>query len=106
MERHYIQKRLPGKAFLASAVVIAGSILFGVLGLFPALLPSTLDAAYAITIRNGASTHLTLTIMLVVAVVFVPLVMIYQAWAYRFFRRAPSITPGSTTTEDIGEETY
>lgn len=105
MERLYLQKRSSRKAFAASAVVIAGSVLFGVLGLFPNLLPSTIDAAYSITIRNAASTPLTLTIMLVVAVIFVPIVMIYQAWVYRFFRGTPHPAPGSGAGT-AGEETY
>ena len=68
-----------------SALTIMGVTLFGVLGIYPRLLPSSLDDAFSMTIANSASTHLTLHIMLGVALVFVPIVIIYQAWAYKTF---------------------
>jgi len=41
---------------------------------------------YAIlTLFNSASSPLTLTIMLIVALVFVPIVILYQTWVYRLF---------------------
>jgi cytochrome bd ubiquinol oxidase subunit II len=74
-----------GKALLASFGTILFCVLYGVIGLYPNLLPSTLDATYSVTIHNGASTPSTLAIMLLVALIFVPIVIIYQGWAYRFF---------------------
>jgi cytochrome d ubiquinol oxidase subunit II len=68
-----------------SAVMIAGLTLFGVVGLYPALLPSSISPEYSITITNAASSTLTLSIMLVVALVFVPIVAAYQFWLYRTF---------------------
>jgi cytochrome d ubiquinol oxidase subunit II len=104
VERYYIRKRLLRRAFFSSAAVIGLSALFGVLGLFPDLLPSTLNRGYGLTIRNAASTPLTLTIMLVVAVIVVPAVMLYQAWVYRLFRR--DITAPESTAETVPEEVY
>lgn len=68
-----------------SAVLIAGLAIFGVVGLYPALLPSSIDPANSITITNGASSPLTLKIMLAVALIFVPIVAAYQFWLYRTF---------------------
>ncbi len=68
-----------------SAVLIAGLTLFGVVGLYPALLPSSIAPANSITIANAASSPLTLKIMLGVALVFVPIVAAYQFWLYRTF---------------------
>jgi cytochrome d ubiquinol oxidase subunit II len=59
--------------------------LFGVVGLFPAILISTLNPAWSLTIHNAASSQLTLKIMLGVALFFVPIVVAYQAWVYRRF---------------------
>ena len=73
------------KAWAASAVAIIGVTLFGVIGLFPALLPSSLDPAYSMTIANSASSPKTLKIMLGVALVFVPLVIAYQSWLHVTF---------------------
>ncbi|WP_243367101.1 cytochrome d ubiquinol oxidase subunit II [Fundidesulfovibrio soli] len=85
MQRVYIGQRRLGLAWTASAVTIAGVALFGVLGIFPALLPSSLNPAWSMTIQNSSSSPLTLKIMLVVALTFVPIVIAYQAWVYKTF---------------------
>lgn len=68
-----------------SAVIISGLTLFGVVGLYPALLPSSIDPAFSITISNAASSPLTLQIMLGVTLLFVPIIATYQFWLYRTF---------------------
>lgn len=68
-----------------SAVLISGLTLFGVMGLYPNLLPSNIAPEYSITIMNASSSTLTLSIMLAVALVFVPIVAAYQFWLYRTF---------------------
>lgn len=74
------------KAWSASSLTIGTATLFGVAGLFPRLLPSTMDPPYSLTIYNSASSPLTLKIMLGVALVFVPIVIAYQVWVYVLFR--------------------
>lgn len=84
----------------ASAVLIGATALFGVVGIFPALLPSSLNPAFSLTIENSSSTPLTLSIMLGVALVFVPVVIAYQIWTLRTFRHP-------VTKEDLEyEEAY
>lgn len=85
MQRVYIGQRRMGLAWTASAVTIVGVALFGVLGIFPALLPSSLNPAWSMTIQNSSSSPLTLKIMLTVALTFVPIVILYQAWVYKTF---------------------
>jgi len=53
-----------------------------------------LDAAYSLTAHNACSSPLTLKIMLVVVVLFVPIVLAYQIWTYHFFK-------GKVTQEDM-----
>jgi cytochrome d ubiquinol oxidase subunit II len=74
------------QAWFSSALTIVGCTFFGVIGLFPNMLPSSLDPAFSLTARNVSSSPLTLTIMLVVAIVFVPIVLVYQTWSYNLFR--------------------
>lgn len=76
----------PLKAFAASCVTILFVVFTGVTGLFPNLIPSSLDPAYSLTIYNSSSSHYTLTIMTVVALIFVPIVILYKIWVYRIFR--------------------
>ncbi len=83
------------KAWACSAVLIVSTTMFGVIGLFPALLPSSLNPAYSITIHNAASSQLTLKIMLTVALIMVPIVIGYQFWMHKVFAT-------KITDEDLG----
>lgn len=74
------------KAWFASCATIVGVTFFGVAGLYPRLLPSSLDPSHSLTIYNSASSSLTLTIMLVVTLIFVPIVIAYQVWVHFLFK--------------------
>lgn len=77
-----------GKAWLAwasSSVFIIGVTFFGVMGMFPGMLISSMDPAATLTAFNASSSELTLKIMLGVALVMVPIVLVYQVWTYRLF---------------------
>lgn len=78
-------------AWFSSAVFILCVTFFGLMGIFPNMLISTIDPAATITAFNGCSTPGTLTIMLGVALVMVPIVLLYQIWMYRLFSKP--ITP-------------
>jgi cytochrome d ubiquinol oxidase subunit II len=54
--------------------------------LFPRVMVSSTDFANSLTVGNSASTHYTLAVMSVVALVFIPLVLLYQGWTYHVFR--------------------
>ncbi|MFI6815156.1 cytochrome d ubiquinol oxidase subunit II [Nonomuraea sp. NPDC050328] len=69
----------------AGAVGLAVISLFAVL--YPDVLPSTIDPAYSLTVENAAASAKTLTIMTWVAVIFLPVVLLYQSWTYWVFRR-------------------
>lgn len=81
----FISSKSALAAWLCSAGTILMLTMFGVMGMFPALIPSSLDSAFSVTIANGASSPLTLSIMLGVALSCVPVVIIYQAWVYTVF---------------------
>ncbi|HEY0296979.1 MAG TPA: cytochrome d ubiquinol oxidase subunit II [Bordetella sp.] len=83
-------------AFIASAATIAGVILTVGFALFPFLLPSSSQPAAGLTIWDGSSSHLTLWIMLVAVVIFLPIITIYTAWVYRVMR-------GKVTHESVGD---
>jgi len=84
-------------AWFASSLTIVGATLFGVVGLYPNLFPSSLDPAYSLTIFNSSSSPLTLKIMLGVALTFVPIVIVYQIWVYYLFR-------GRVTSDDLASD--
>ncbi len=74
------------KAWLASGVAIISCVMFGVAGLYPVILPSSLSRDYDVTIYNASSSPLTLKIMLGVTLVLLPLVIAYQVWTYYIFK--------------------
>ena len=74
------------KAFTASSLTILLVVTTGVVGLFPNLIPSSLDTQFSLTIFNSSSSPYTLKIMTVVALIFVPIVIAYKIWVYRVFR--------------------
>jgi len=88
-----LKKRYP-QAFIASGITIGLIVAMGLVGLYPHLLPSRIDPRFSLTIYNASSSLYTLRIMTVVALVFVPLVVAYQAWVYAIFR-------GPVTKEDM-----
>jgi len=54
--------------------------------LFPAALVSSHPRSHTLLLRAASSSHYTLTVMTVVAVVLLPVVLAYQAWTYWVFR--------------------
>ncbi len=88
-----------GWAFVFSAVTLAGAVgyLFSVL--YPNVMPASNDPALSLTIWNASSTDYTLKIMTIVALVFTPIVLAYQAWTYWVFRKR--VSPAHIT--DAGE---
>ncbi|MDR0622186.1 MAG: cytochrome d ubiquinol oxidase subunit II [Deltaproteobacteria bacterium] len=72
-----------GKSLLSSCGGILTLTLTGVLGMFPNLIPSRLAETGSLNIVNASSSGKTLTIMLVVALIFVPTVIAYQIWAHK-----------------------
>ncbi|MFZ0249157.1 MAG: cytochrome d ubiquinol oxidase subunit II [Acidimicrobiales bacterium] len=80
-----------GWAFTAAAVGIAGTVGSIFQELFPRVMISTTNAAYNLTVNNTASPPYTLKVMTVVAVIFFPCVLVYQAWGYHVFRKRLSV---------------
>lgn len=98
--RLFLAMRKYWAAWFASAFTIVSATFFGIIGLFPNLYPSSIDASYSLNIYNAASTGLTLKIMLVVVFIFLPLVGWYQIWAYKIFK-------GKVTVADLSaDEAY
>ncbi|HEX7715850.1 MAG TPA: cytochrome d ubiquinol oxidase subunit II [Marmoricola sp.] len=76
-----------GWAFLGTFVTIALAVAGLFWALFPDVMPSTTSAAFSLTTTNASATHYTLTVMTWVAVIFTPVVLVYQGWTYWVFRK-------------------
>ncbi|GAB4272422.1 MAG: cytochrome d ubiquinol oxidase subunit II [Pararhodobacter sp.] len=84
---------------LWSKLGIAGIISSVGLTMFPFILPSTVDPNSSLTVWDASSSHQTLFIMLVVAVIFMPLILAYTAWVYK-------VLWGKVTEADVTENSH
>ncbi len=83
----FIRIKENGWAFFMNclAIIFSTSTIF--LILYPRVLVSSIDPVYNLTIMNSASGEYTLKIMSIIALIFVPIVIAYQAWSYWIFRK-------------------
>ncbi len=76
-----------GWAFIGTFLAIAFGVAGLFLGLFPDVMPTSLADGVSLTTTNASATDYTLKIMTVVAVIFTPVVLVYQGWTYWVFRQ-------------------
>lgn len=72
--------------FLASSLTIGSMFGLGSVSLFPRLVPSVTDLANSLTAYNASSSPATLMVMLIIALIGMPLVIIYTVIIYRVFK--------------------
>jgi cytochrome d ubiquinol oxidase subunit II len=84
---YFINQRREGWAFIMVAlnIVLTHVTLFSMT--YPNVMTSTIDPDFSLTIYNASSSQYTLEVMSVVALIFVPIVLAYQAWTYYMFRK-------------------
>jgi cytochrome d ubiquinol oxidase subunit II len=73
-------------AFVASSLATAGVIGTAGVSLFPFIMPSSTQLQASLTVWDSVSSHLTLAIMFWATLIFMPLIVLYTAWAYRVMR--------------------
>jgi len=83
---------------LWSKMAITGIVASVGLTMFPFILPSTVDPNSSLTVWDASSSHQTLFIMLVCAVIFMPLILAYTAWVYK-------VLWGKVTEADVTNNT-
>lgn len=82
---------------LYSKLAITGIVSSVGLTMFPFILPSSVDPKSSLTVWNSSSSHQTLFVMLVMAVIFVPIILAYTAWVYK-------VLWGKVTEADINAD--
>jgi cytochrome bd ubiquinol oxidase subunit II len=78
-----------------------GSLFFG---LFPRVMVSTTNAAYSLTVSNTASPSYTLRVMSIIALIFFPLVLLYQGWTLYIFRKRVTAPPVPEPSNEVASE--
>ncbi|MGX9463486.1 cytochrome d ubiquinol oxidase subunit II [Shewanella sp. A14] len=71
-----------GFAFLFSSLAIAGVIFTCGTAMFPFVMPSSLEPNVSLTMWDATASQMTLTVMTIVAAIFVPIILCYTAWTY------------------------
>jgi cytochrome d ubiquinol oxidase subunit II len=84
---YFCYRNMFGWAFSMTALTIGVIVVTLFLILYPRVMVSSIDPAYSLTIYNASSSDYTLQVMTIVAVIFVPIVLIYQGWSYWVFRQ-------------------
>lgn len=78
-----IAKRSGALNIVGTALATTGIIATVGLSMFPFILPSSIDPRSSLTVWNASSSHMTLFIMLIVTVIFLPVVLGYTAWVMK-----------------------
>jgi cytochrome d ubiquinol oxidase subunit II len=73
------------KAWQASGLTLFAVLFTCLIGAYPRMIPSLISPYHSLTAFNAASGPATLNIMFVIAVVMVPIILLYQRWAYGVF---------------------
>ena len=83
---------------LSSGLAIAGIVLSVGVSMFPFILPSSVNPQFSLMVWDASSSHLTLFIMLVSTVIFLPIILAYTSWVYHIMRgkvRVETISEGN-----------
>jgi len=91
--------RRDGWAFVLTAITIGSTVASVFAGLYPDVLVSSTDPSFSLTIAGAAASNYALTVMTWVAVVLLPVVMLYQGWTAYVFRArvsAPTAPSGAS----------
>lgn len=75
-------KNKAGLSFAGTSLALCGAILTAGFALFPFLMPSSINPVSSLTMWDATASKNTLTVMTVVACIFVPLILIYTTWCY------------------------
>lgn len=73
-------------AFVLSSCSVLGVIGTAGAAMFPFIMPSSIQPNASLTVWDSVSSHLTLQIMFVATLIFMPLIIYYTAWAYHVMR--------------------
>jgi cytochrome d ubiquinol oxidase subunit II len=78
--------RWRGAAFVTSSLGIAGIIATAGVSMFPFLMPSDIAPAASLTVWDASSSQLTLFVMLLATLLFLPIILVYTGIAFAALR--------------------
>jgi cytochrome d ubiquinol oxidase subunit II len=87
---YFLRKEQYGRVFLMTCLTVAFLVLTIFAFLYPRVMVSSLNPLWSLNIINAASSFTTLRLMTIVALIFLPIVLVYQGWTYWVFRKRVS----------------
>lgn len=82
----FLKREQDFRVFLSSSLIIVSMFLIVAGTIFPNMVPAQITD-HSLTIYNASSSQLTLTVMLVIAMIGMPIVLAYTTFIYRVFRK-------------------
>lgn len=78
----------PALGLASTSLMLIGIIMTAGVSLFPFIMPSSNNPNISLTIWDAVSSHMTLNVMFVAVVIFVPIILSYTTWCYvKMWRR-------------------
>ena len=90
---YFLRKGQSGRVFLMTCLTVTFIVLTIFAFLYPRVMVSSLNPNWSLTIQNAASSARTLKLMTIVTLIFLPIVLLYQAWSYWIFRKRITAEP-------------
>jgi cytochrome d ubiquinol oxidase subunit II len=94
---YFLRRHRSGWAFGMMGLYIALLLVSCFLVMYPRVVISSLDPAFSLTIYSASSSPYTLRVMTIIALIFVPIVLLYQGWSYWVFRKRIGVTQKELT---------
>jgi len=94
---YFLRKGQFRRTFLMTCLTVAFFVLTIFALLYPNVMVSSLNPNWNLTIENASSSPYTLKLMAIITLIFLPVVLIYQAWTYWIFRKRVSSEPKQLT---------
>jgi cytochrome d ubiquinol oxidase subunit II len=84
---YFINRKMEGWAFIMVGlnIILTQATFFSMT--FPNVMISSTNPDWSLTVYNASSSQYTLTVMSIIALIFVPVVLAYQGWTYYMFRK-------------------
>lgn len=91
--RYFLGRKRDGWAFAFGGLTILLLAAIFFTALFPRVMVSSLRPDFNLTIYTAAASDYSLRVSTIVALIFIPVVVIYQAWSYWIFRKRIKADP-------------
>ena len=95
----FVRAARPGRTFAMTGIATIAFVATLFTSLYPRVMVSDPSFGNSLTVSGTASSHYSLEVMSIAALILLPLVLLYQGWTYYVFRRRLGGEPTAPTPE-------